>query len=150
MTATLISSTNRRRRNSTGPAITNSDRRRLAALLLTREGRACGDLYTIGKLESLLETYPCLDDDSVPDTLVTMNSEVEIAACNTGRRRRVRLAYPFDLDLAPDSISVLDPLGLELFGRRVGDVIQSADGNEGRWRIARVVYQPEQVGASHL
>jgi regulator of nucleoside diphosphate kinase len=122
----------------------------LAALLLTREGRACGDLDTLGKLDSLLEVYPCLDDESVPDTLVTMNSEVEIAACDTGRRRRVRLAYPFDLDLAPDSISILDPLGLALFGRRVGDVIQSSDGNDGAWRIARVTYQPERVGASHL
>lgn len=80
-----------------------------------------------------------------------MNSTVLLSKHASDEQRTVTLVYPDDLDLIADGISVLDPRGTDLLGRRVGDLVHwSAGGSRRDIRIEDVVYQPELAGASHL
>lgn len=127
------------------PTITNADRRRLGALVATEAGRAWGSVHWRDKLDLLLEEAHPVEAKRVPESVVTMNTTVRIVDGETGESRSVTLAYPDDLELLPDAISVLDPLGIALIGRAVGDVVKCSD-EEGRWRVTEILYQPEQAG----
>ena len=76
-----------------------------------------------------------------------MNSTVELQDIHSGAGERVRLVYPADYDLAPNCVSILDPLGTQLLGSRVGDIVRNEDRVT---RVSRVVAQPEQMGEWHL
>jgi regulator of nucleoside diphosphate kinase len=131
--------------------ITDADRRRVGALLITSAGRAWGTLQTNGDLESLLEEASSVHSEDAPQTLVTMNSRVALVDLNSGRRRTVTLVYPQDYGELPNAVSVTEPLGAALFGCRVGDVIEFRDDSVDRsLRVAEVLYQPEHAGAHHL
>ena len=83
--------------------------------------------------------------DDVPSNVVTMLSRVILADTKTGERREVVLVYPGDADGALGRVSVLDPIGMALFGASLGDVIE-CPGNESvrTLRVEDIPYQPEQ------
>jgi regulator of nucleoside diphosphate kinase len=60
--------------------------------------------------------------------------------------------YPQDADAAQDRISVLSLLGTALLGLSVGQEIDwpLPRGRAARFRVAKVVYQPEAAGDLHL
>ncbi len=79
-----------------------------------------------------------------------MNSTVRLSEKSCGKQWTVTLVYPDEVDLVAKAISVLDPRGMALLGRRVGDLIQwPANGSQHDVRIDDVVYQPELAGAWH-
>jgi regulator of nucleoside diphosphate kinase len=80
-----------------------------------------------------------------------MNSTVILRNLDSQAQRTVTLAYPDELDLAANSISVFEPLGVALLGRAVGDMIECpAERCQQQFHVADVVRQPERVGAWHL
>ncbi len=127
------------------PTITYDDLRRLGTLAVTEEGEPWGDVRCRNELAMLLEEACAVEPQCVPENVVTMNSTVRLVNLDTGETRNATLVYPEDLEVFPDAISVLDPLGIALIGRAVGDVIRCSD-EFGRWRVAEILYQPEQVG----
>lgn len=127
--------------------VTDSDCCRLGALLTSPEGRVWGHARAIRILDVRLEDAERVADDQAPQGLVTMNSTVELTDIASGKRRRVTLAYPEDCEFMPDGISVLDPLGVELLGRRIGETVVKGGR---KFRINTIVYQPEAAGALHL
>jgi regulator of nucleoside diphosphate kinase len=127
--------------------ITDADRCRLGALLTSREGRAWGHARSLSTLNARLEDADVIHSDRVPRSLVTMNSTVELSDVRSGARRRVTLAYPPNCDLVADSVSVFEPLGTELLGCHIGDIVSF--GNR-ECRVNEIIYQPESALAWHL
>ena len=137
--------------NHKSQRVTYMDRCRLGQFLDSPESRAWGNRRCRAKLEVVLEQAKPVEAQFAPDNLVTMNTTVRLADLLSKKRRTVTLVYPDDVDLASDGISILDPLGTALLGRKVGDVIQCpAEKCQRRFRVDEVVYQPEHAGAFHL
>jgi len=69
-------------------------------------------------------------DESVPDTVVRMGSEVSYEAADG--RRTVRLVWPGEADISSGRISVLTPIGTALLGLSAGQSIRwtTRDGRE--------------------
>jgi regulator of nucleoside diphosphate kinase len=101
----------------------------------------------LSTLNARLEDAEAIDSNRTPASLVTMNSTVELLDARSGRRRCVTLAYPADCELVPDSVSVFEPLGTELLGSHIGDIVSF--GNQ-QCRVNAILYQPESAGAGHL
>ena len=130
--------------------VTDADRRRLGALLTTRADRAWGAPRWLTKLETILDEATPVAARVAPETLVTMNSTVELIDVSTEARKTVTLAYPQEVDLVDDGISVFEPFGVALIGSNVGDVVQCPSDKSRGMRVARILYQPEVAGAWHL
>ena len=129
----------------------DADRRRLGTLLTNPDDRAWGTLKRRADLYSLLEEATPIDSRDAPETLVTMNTTVELVDLRSGSRRIVTLAYPDDLDAVSGGVSVLKPLGVALIGREEGDVVQCPDEHGNRpMLVANIVHQPERSGLWHL
>jgi regulator of nucleoside diphosphate kinase len=133
--------------NSTLCLVTDADRCRLGSLLTRREGKAWGNRRARAKLYSVLERATPIAPRDAPETLITMNTTVELVDLESRARRIVTLVYPQDLDVVADGVSVFDPFGIALIGCQEGDVIQYPEGHRGRhMRVARIVRQPEHAG----
>ena len=86
----------------------------------------------------------------VPDDMITMNSRFVLADPRTGEGAvSYTLVYPEDESLRLGNLSVLSPMGMALFGARVGDEVYwvSSTGPEVA-RVQRLLYQPEAAGES--
>jgi regulator of nucleoside diphosphate kinase len=84
---------------------------------------------------------------AVPPDVVTLQSTVTLEDAATGQRTVVSLVYPAEADAARGRLSVLDPVGMELFGARLGDLIGAG---AARLRVAQLAYQPERSMRRHL
>jgi regulator of nucleoside diphosphate kinase len=97
-------------------------------------------------LRRKLDEAVVVASDDVPADVLTMQSEVVLLDESTGERRSRRLVYPDEAQGASDAVSVLDPLGMELFGARLGDTIEWGS----RYRIVEMRYQPESSMRTHV
>jgi regulator of nucleoside diphosphate kinase len=131
--------------------VTATDRRRLGSLLASQEGRAWGEPRWLAELEEMLERSHSVESQLAPENLVTMNTRIRLTESGTGKSRTVTLAYPDDLGLIPDAVSIFQPLGTLLLGHKIGDVVECPEHRCGqRLRLAGILYQPEHAGAQHL
>jgi regulator of nucleoside diphosphate kinase len=131
--------------------VTHADRRRLGSWLTTQEGHVWGNPRSLANLEVILEDAESVPARRAPESLVTMNTAVKLVDLANEKEETVTLVYPDDVDLVQGGVSILEPLGTALLGRQEGDVIQCpVEQCQRRLRIARIVYQPEHAGASHL
>jgi transcription elongation GreA/GreB family factor len=115
--------------------ITVLDRCRLGSLLTARECRAWGRPQCLSALSSRLELAEEIPKGHVARNVVKMNSKIILTELESNRRRQVTLAYPQDCDSFNDGVSVFDPLGLELIGSAVGDVVTNGDA---KFRVTSV------------
>ncbi len=115
--------------------LSRADYERLSALVSSRQAAD-----TWPGLVSELDRAEVVDSSRVPDTAVTMGSEVEYREENTGQRRRVVLVFPGQEDIAAGRISILTPIGTALIGLRVGESTewQTRSGEWKRLSIVRV------------
>jgi regulator of nucleoside diphosphate kinase len=97
-------------------------------------------------LRRKLDEAVVVASDDVPADVLTMQSEVVLLDESSGERRSRRLVYPDEAQGASDAVSVLDPLGMELFGARLGDTIECGS----RYRIVEMRYQPESSMRTHV
>jgi regulator of nucleoside diphosphate kinase len=130
--------------------VTDIDRCRLGSLISAPGAQAWGTAASRFELEAVLEDAESVVAAEAPDTLVTMNTTVELEDLDSGSRRRLTVVYPPNADNAADTASVLEPLGFTILGYRVGDVLQCPGEFGHGLRIAEVVYQPERAGAFYL
>jgi regulator of nucleoside diphosphate kinase len=131
--------------------VTDADRCRLGSLLTNPEYRAWGTRRRRAKLYSFLEDSTPIRPVDAPDTLVTMNTTVEIVDPRSGDRDIVTLVYPQDSGVVSNGVSVLKPLGIALIGSQVGDAIEWTDRRgKHNMRVARILHQPEHAGLWHL
>ena len=88
----------------------------------------------------------------MPPTVVTMHSTVRFRLDGDATPLCRTLVYPKDVGQAPDTLSVLSPVGSALLGLSEGDRMQwlHPDGKEIGVEVLEVVYQPERAGDFHL
>lgn len=131
--------------------ITEPDKKRLTELL--DEARRTGNRGA-GYLKDLqveLDRARVVLPTEVPPDVITMNSTASLRDLDTGDELTYTLVFPQDTDTAQGRISVLAPIGTAMLGYAVGDtfVWRVPDGQR-RFRVERVLYQPEAAGDYHL
>jgi regulator of nucleoside diphosphate kinase len=91
-----------------------------------------------------MNTAAIVSPSAVPETVVTMNSIVNLIDLANGLIRTCALVYPNDADIDRLKISVLAPLGAALLGRSQGDVVEFiVPAGTKQYLIQKVLFQPE-------
>ena len=80
------------------------------------------------------------EPDTLPNSAVTLGSEVDFLDEKTSQLRKVQLVLPAEANIAMGRISILTPMGAALYGLVAGQSIDWPDleGHERRIRIMRV------------
>ena len=106
---------------------------------------AKGDVYE--KLEEDFERAEIVAPEEVPGNVITMNSKVQLLDIDTGEEMTCILVFPGDADISENKISILSPIGSEILGYRVGDVVEiDVIAGLKRLKIMDLIYQPERSG----
>lgn len=118
----------------------------LKLLTRTDAGAADGDQHRhfIEQLHRATVVAP----ESVPEDLVTMHSRVRLVEQRSRKRMTIKLVFPSESERNKQQrISVLEPIGAAILGRKEGDIVEVAQGtNHNSFKIDKVVYQPEADG----
>jgi regulator of nucleoside diphosphate kinase len=57
------------------------------------------------------------------------------------------LVFPVDADLSQGKISILEPIGADMLGYRVGDTFECDTPNGKRHiHVEKIIFQPETIG----
>src|SRR4051794_37470696 len=129
--------------------ITEYDRERLERLL-ERPPFQASTGYLEG-LRSELNRAVVVEPERIPPDVITMNSLASLVEADSAEEESFTLVFPKDADADSGRISVMAPLGTAMLGYRVGDVFEwVVPMGKKRWRVARVIYQPEAAGDYHL
>lgn len=88
--------------------------------------------------------------DEVPHDVITMNSRFALRDDLTGDTICYTLVYPEEEAPHVGKLSVLSPMGMALFGAKVGEGLcwMSATGAQVA-TVKKLLYQPEAVGHHH-
>ena len=80
------------------------------------------------------------EPETLPETAVTLGSQVDFVDERTSQVRGVELVLPATANIAEGRISILTPMGAALYGLNAGTSIDwpDLDGDERRIRILRV------------
>lgn len=109
------------------------------------------NLAGIAELESELARANVVAPESVPPTIVTMNSTVKFVIETTNEEFELTLVYPNNVDSSGQKISILAPVGSALLGLSKGDEIEWPKPGGGilKVKLKEIVYQPERAGELH-
>ncbi len=89
--------------------------------------------------------------ERIAKNIVTMNSRVLLKELQSGREIEITLTYPQDADAREQKVSVFSPIGVALLGCQEGDITSwRVPSRIGRFKVERVVYQPEAEGNYNL
>jgi regulator of nucleoside diphosphate kinase len=131
--------------------ITRFDLERLEDLLSGVREFSYRDRGDIEELEAELQEGTLVDSKNVPPNVVTMNSRVELIDVDENKPMLFTLTFPRDADLERGKLSVLSPVGTAMLGHSEGDGIEwHVPAGHRRFRIEKVLYQPEAAGDYHL
>lgn len=100
-------------------------------------------------LQDLLANSDLVTSPAVPDTVVTMYTQVLLEdTAGDAPPYKLTLCYPDHAEPAQGFVSVLSPVGASLLGLRVGQVARwrMPGGRDGQARIRAVLFQPEASG----
>jgi regulator of nucleoside diphosphate kinase len=101
-------------------------------------------------LRAELDRADVVEPTDMPEHIVTMNSTVTFEGEGDGERLTLTLVYPAAAG-APDTVSILAPVGSALLGLACGQTIEwpTPDGRKRRLKVMKVDYQPEAAGHFH-
>lgn len=131
--------------------ITAFDKDRLDDLIA--EAREFGDhsRQDLDELATELARAKVVKAEKVPANLVTLNSQVLLRDLDKNEEKQYRLVFPENANIANGSISVLAPVGTAILGYCEGDEVEwQVPAGKRRFRIEKVLYQPEAAGHFHL
>ncbi|MEO8270866.1 MAG: GreA/GreB family elongation factor [Aureliella sp.] len=133
-------------------AITRTDFQRLQILLDSHFVEAIGNGRAhLKELKSRLERATVVDPREMLPDIVTMNSTFNLFDLDRSEADTFTLVYPEEACIAEGKLSILSPLGAEIFGRRVGESLTlNILRNATHKRIEKISFQPERVGAFDL
>ena len=125
--------------------LTDIDSSRLQSLI---EGSKLRDMRDVGSAEMLerhLDEADVLPATHIHPDVVTMDSEVLVTDIGSGDTFSFHVVFPRSADAGEGRISVLEPLGMAVLGRSVGDRIKwEVPGGMRTLRVEEVIYQPER------
>lgn len=102
-------------------------------------------------LAAELERAKVVKPNKIPANVVTLNSQVLLRDLEKGEEKMYRLVLPKDADIATGAISVLAPVGTAILGYSEGDEVEwEVPAGTRRFRVEKVIYQPEAAGDYHL
>lgn len=133
-------------------SVTRSDLNRLEQLFLGEWALTVGGSRDhIDNLRNRLSNAVVVDSvDMLPD-VITMNSSFYLKDSKRDESDFYTLVYPDEACIAEGKLSILSPLGAEVFGRRVGETIDLLILEKvAQKEIAKLSFQPERVGAFNL
>lgn len=131
--------------------ITLFDLERLKKLLEDAQRTSYRKSAYLTQLQTELDRAIVVRPDKVPSDVVTMNSRVCLVDLDTGKEEIYTVVFPEDANAGQGKISVLAPIGTAMLGYEVGDVFEwDVPAGRRRWKIKRVLYQPEAAGDYHL
>lgn len=131
--------------------LTDVDQIRLREMIDSLESMGKPFRGYLRQLGEEIATATVIPAGDVDRDVVTMNSHIRVTDLATGVAESITLVYPTESDMLRSRLSVLSPLGIELLGQRVGDVVEwSVAGGLRRLRIDSILYQPEAAGHFHL
>lgn len=123
--------------------VTDSDERRLRALLGAQSEAVLRDQAHLRELNSELERALILQAEEVPAEVIIMHSRIRVLDLEHRKRSDFTLVFPADADVTARRISVLAPLGTALLGFREGDEVEwMMPGGVRRLRVERVRQPP--------
>ncbi|UKA07834.1 nucleoside diphosphate kinase regulator [Photobacterium damselae subsp. damselae] len=96
------------------------DANRLEALLESLSD----DVVTKKRLEEELDRAVIVDDEMLPNEVVTMNSTVQFKISSSKEVFCLKLVFPKDMDEKGKTISILSPVGSALLGLAINDEIE--------------------------
>ena len=131
--------------------LTTSDRHRLFVLVARADrARALDRAHAVELEEELREAEVVAPAEAPPD-LVTMRTTFRLRDISTGESSLCTLVYPDEADRGLGRISVFEPLGSAVLGKRAGDTIDiSLPGASRRVWIDEILFQPEAAGRYDL
>jgi regulator of nucleoside diphosphate kinase len=128
--------------------ITGADSEKLRRLIAGRRSARSLDSEYLDIIEQELDRAEIVEREALPRDVITMNSEVRLRDLDSGEVRSYRLIFPTQ-SRSDNSISVLAPIGTAMLGYRTGDVIEwRVPKGVRRFKVLKVVYQPEAAGVS--
>lgn len=133
-------------------AVSRVDKSRLQVLLQSELalGLGVGRPHLI-ELQEKLSRATVMDSQEMLPDVITMNSTVKLFDLDRHEFDTLTLVYPVEACSTEGKLSILSPLGSELFGRRVGEsVTLHLLQRETRKRVEKVTFQPERVRAFNL
>ncbi len=131
--------------------ITGNDMSRLRGLVKSSRESLKKDEKYLQLLESELNRAKLVKPQEIPSDVVTMHSEVHLRDMNTKEETTYRIVYPHEADADKGYVSILAPIGTALLGYSVGDVIEwNVPAGLAKWKVIKIVYQPEAAGDYHL
>ena len=130
--------------------ITEFDEKRLKTLVLTAGNSKNQINRWLKRLDLILQRAEVVPPKKIQSNRVTMNSKFRLKDEIGNEEMELTLVFPISTakedtpDFEEFNVSILSPMGLSVFGRRTGDVIQ------GRVNISEILYQPEAEGIYDL
>ncbi len=126
--------------------VTAMDRDRLKRLIQARQDAR--DREAAQALADELDRAQIVSSESIAGNVVTMNSRIMFEDESTGEKREISLVYPQDSNPAQGRVSVFAPVGAALLGLAAGQTIDwpLPQGQLKRYRVVKIMYQPEAAG----
>lgn len=131
--------------------LTAEDQRKLQLMLQSDVTAVVGEREHLQALEREIERAKIVAPEEVPEDVITMNTTFTLRDLQTDELETYTLVYPHKADILNNCLSVLAPIGTAVLGQRVGDVLdwRVPDGRR-KFKVEKIVYQPEREGAFHL
>lgn len=110
---------------------------------LIAPGRSPERIQNLRTLKEELDRAQLRPITQLPESVVRVESWVEVEDISDGFAEQFQLVYPEHADLAENRISMLTPLGIAVLGQREGDKVEyQAPGGTTRIRIRKVSQKP--------
>lgn len=126
--------------------VTEKDKTKLRKLLSTTTGFRVRDLKTVTDLLDELERAEVITEDSVNQTVVTMNSTVHFQDIETGKEFTYTIVYPEFANSDANRISILAPIGTALLGYKIGDTVEwEVPAGKRKLLVKNILFQAEEA-----
>lgn len=127
--------------------LSDYDYARLKALIEKQRESPRADPVLLARLEARIAGAKVVPPEYVPDTSVSINSQVRFKNLSTREQSEYTLVFPGEADIEKGKVSILSPIGAALIGASVGDVVEfAAPVGVRRLRIEQILFQPEAAG----
>ncbi|MCO8120895.1 GreA/GreB family elongation factor [Stieleria sp. TO1_6] len=128
-------------------AVSQTDLQRLESVLDSHFVQAIGnDRPHLKELKNKLERASVIDCREMQPDIVTMNSTFNLFDIDRNESDTFTLVYPDEACIAEGKLSILSPLGAEVFGLRVGATLTlHVLNHKTRKRVEKISFQPERA-----
>jgi regulator of nucleoside diphosphate kinase len=109
------------------------------------------DKEYLKQLTEELEQAEVVSPEEIPKDVITMNSQFRLRDMDSKQETDYTLVFPHQANLENNKVSILAPIGVALIGCKVGHTVSWKTPNgQKKFKIIKILYQPEAAGDFHL